>query len=107
VQSRALDAGVAHLARPARGEIAMSTNMQTISTIDLDQLITVTGGQNGGFFENAGRQVGQAGGQAVASVTPAPVRPIAQQVLPPVGREVGGWAGRQIDNFAQQLPRLW
>jgi hypothetical protein len=77
----------------------------SIQTIDLDQLALVSGGE--GTFEQAGRQVGQAGGQALANVTPQPYRPIAQAVLPPAGREVGGWVGRQVDNVTSRLPRLW
>jgi hypothetical protein len=30
---------------------------------------------------------------------PAPVRPPAQVVLPPVGRAIGEWGGRQIDRW--------
>jgi len=78
----------------------------TMQTIDLDQLAFVAGGA-GGTWEQVGRQVGQAGGQAAANATPPVVRPIAQAVLPPAGREAGGWVGRQIDNVTSRLPRLW
>jgi hypothetical protein len=75
-----------------------------LQTIDLDQLTLVAGGQNPGTFEQVGRQVGQAGGQALANAAPPLLQPAAQAVLPPVGREAGGWVGRQVDNFTSQLP---
>ena len=77
----------------------------SLPTIDLDQLALVAGGQ--GPAEQAGQQIGQTAGQVVADATPAPVRPIAQQVLPPAGKQVGGWIGRQVDNVTSRLPRLW
>jgi hypothetical protein len=76
-----------------------------LQTLDLDQLSLVAGGA--GPFEDAGRKVGTAGGQAIANVTPEPIRPAAQAVLPPVGGQVGAWAGRQVDNAVSRLPRLW
>jgi hypothetical protein len=79
--------------------------MSQLQTLSLDQLDLVTGGA--GPFENLGRQVGQAGGQAAANVTPPVIRPVAQAVLPPAAREAGGWVGRQVDNLASRLPRLW
>lgn len=79
-----------------------NSNLQTIA---LDQLTLVTGGQDG-RWEQVGRQVGQTGGQVLANAAPPLLRPAAQQVLPPAGREAGGWVGRQIDNVASQLPWL-
>jgi hypothetical protein len=78
-----------------------------LQTIDLDQLALVAGGQDAGTFEQAGRQIGQAGGQVLANMTPPVFRPAAQAVLPPAGREAGGWVGRQVDNITSRLPRLW
>ena len=78
-----------------------------LQTIDLDQLALVAGGQDPGTFEQAGRWIGQTGGQALANSAPLPLRPAAQAVLPPAGREAGGWVGRQVDNFTSRLPRLW
>jgi hypothetical protein len=76
-----------------------------LQTLNLDQLSLVAGGA--GPFEDAGRAAGTAGGQVLANATPPPVRPVAQAVLPPVGGQVGAWAGRQVDNVVSRLPRLW
>jgi hypothetical protein len=77
-----------------------------LQTIDLDQLALVAGGQDNGTWEQRGRQVGQVGGQVLANMAPPALQPAAQAVLPPTGREVGGWVGRQVDNITSRLPQL-
>ena len=71
--------------------------MTALQTIDLDQLALITGGQ--GRFERVGEQVGGAVGRWGAGLVPRPYRPVAQAVLPPVGRAVGGEIGRRIDGW--------
>jgi hypothetical protein len=78
-----------------------------LQTIAIDQLVLVAGGQGAGTWEQRGQQVGQAGGHVLANMAPPALQPAAQAVLPPVGREAGGWVGRQVDNVTSRLPRLW
>ncbi len=69
--------------------------METIQTIDLAM---VTGGQ-GGTFERLGQQAGETLGRWGANLVQPPLRAPAQMVLPPVGKQLGGQAGRMVDNL--------
>lgn len=77
--------------------------METMTTIDGNQLATVTGGE-GGTFERLGGNVGQALGQWGANQVQPPLRAPAQAVLPSAGRALGSQAGRAVDNL---MPWNW
>ncbi|HEU0032997.1 MAG TPA: hypothetical protein VFQ53_20335 [Kofleriaceae bacterium] len=76
-----------------------------LTTIDLAQLSTVTGGQ-GGTFERLGGAAGETLGRWGAKLLPQPAQPIGNAVLPPAGRAVGEYAGRAVDNLTNGLPRV-
>ncbi|MBA2545152.1 MAG: hypothetical protein H0V17_36255 [Deltaproteobacteria bacterium] len=72
--------------------------MTALQTIDLDQLALVNGGQDG-RFQRLGAQTGETLGRWGAQLMPKPTQPIAQQVLPPAGRHIGGQLGRTVDRW--------
>jgi len=73
-----------------------STNLQTI---DLDQrgLVVCREGERG--TQQMGRNVDESAGQLAGPSVPS----LTRRHLPPVGRELGGQAGRFVDNALGNL----
>ena len=72
--------------------------MTDVQTIDLDQLSLVTGGADG-RFERLGSQTGEMLGRWGARMMPQQTQPVANMILPPAGRQIGGQLGRTVDRW--------